>query len=235
LLSWGIELSSPATGAHVLEAIGRRPRLAEDKIAKLRRLLRRADPNEMYLSLVAAGWESPASVLTGHAHQRDAVEWQYSQFSALPLLDRSMLLDQLTYLPDDLLAKVDRASMAVSLEARVPLLDHRIVEFGWTLPSSMKVRKGKGKHILRQVLHRYVPQHLLGTAKVGFSVPLDDWLRGPLRSWAEDLFQGAEPPVNRLELLAIWRRFKDGEPGLALGLWAAAMFEAWRLQWRPLV
>jgi asparagine synthase (glutamine-hydrolysing) len=143
-----------------------------------------------------------------------------------------MFVDQLTYLPDDLLAKVDRASMAVSLEARVPILDHRIVEFAWRLPDSYKIRGGKGKHLLRRVLDRYVPRELVDRPKVGFSVPLDDWLRGRLRSWFEDLLEDLDEPFHAAAVRDLWRRFLAGEPGLGLALWSVAMFQAWRAEWQ---
>jgi asparagine synthase (glutamine-hydrolysing) len=146
-----------------------------------------------------------------------------------------MLLDQQTYLADDLLAKVDRSSMAVGLEARVPLLDHRVVEFGWRLKARHKVRDGRGKWLLRQVLYDLVEPELVDRPKVGFSVPLGDWLRGPLRGWAENILLSKSTEGDRFLKLqsthSAWDRLKSGDDESALALWAVLMFESWRHRW----
>ncbi|MFZ2491592.1 MAG: asparagine synthase (glutamine-hydrolyzing) [Thermoanaerobaculia bacterium] len=142
-----------------------------------------------------------------------------------------MFLDFAGYLPDDILVKVDRASMAVSLEVRAPFLDHRIIEFAWSLPLDMKIRADKGKVILRNLLARHLPAHLVGREKQGFGLPIKHWLRGPLRDWAEDLLDRrtlAETAIFDEELVAgLWRRHQDGEDH-AISIWTVMMFEAWR-------
>ncbi|HEU4563468.1 MAG TPA: asparagine synthase C-terminal domain-containing protein, partial [Gemmatimonadaceae bacterium] len=141
----------------------------------------------------------------------------------------------LTYLPDDQLAKVDRVSMAVSLEVRVPLIDHRLVEFSWRLPASMKVRDGKGKWLLRQVLYRQIPEEMVERPKQGLSVPIDQWLRGPLRGWADDLLNGDRlRREGLLEAHAVqreWQALLAGRSESSLGIWAVLMFQAWRERW----
>lgn len=151
------------------------------------------------------------------------------------LLERMMLADQRHYLPDDLLAKVDRASMATSLEVRVPLLDHRIVEFSWRLPPEMKIREGVTKWVLRKQLEERVPRRLWDRPKVGFTVPLVAWLNGPLREWAEELL--SERRLRRDDVFRsepvreMWRSFRGGDTHLAQGLWAILMFQAWQEEW----
>ena len=142
--------------------------------------------DDVYLRLVSQ-WLDPVPLMPDVAESR-GVLWGGALVGDRPdAMGRMQLADMLTYLPDDILTKVDRASMAVALEARVPLLDHRVVEFAWRLPRSFMVRGGQGKAILRDILYKHVPRELIERPKMGFGVPIDAWLRGPLRDWAEDL------------------------------------------------
>jgi asparagine synthase (glutamine-hydrolysing) len=142
-----------------------------------------------------------------------------------------MQLDMLAYLPDDILTKVDRAAMGVSLESRAPLLDHRLVEFAWSMPLEFKIREGQSKWLLRQVLYRHVPRELIDRPKQGFEVPIGIWLRGPLKDWAANLLE-----VNRLKSDGIfnaavidktWRQHLSGRWNHGLALWNILMFQAW--------
>jgi asparagine synthase (glutamine-hydrolysing) len=142
-----------------------------------------------------------------------------------------LLMDMQTYLPDDILTKIDRATMAVGLEARVPFLDHRLVEFAWCIPSELKVRNGHGKWLLREVLYRYIPRELMERPKQGFSVPISQWLRGPLRNWAEELL---DPNRLRLEgffdvnmVRSSWENHLAGKGHEEHNLWCIVMFQAW--------
>lgn len=211
------------------------PRLGE-KFYKLRTLATADSPPALYRSLVSF-WPDPTALVPGSVEDGFAAERAWGLLPAAATLERMMLADQLEYLPDDLLAKVDRASMAVSLETRVPLLDHRVVEFSWRLPARFKVRGGQGKWLLRRLLRRRVPDELVARPKMGFSVPIDAWLRGPLRPWAEDLL--AEATLARDGFLApdpvrrTWREFLAGRGSAGLGLWAVLVFQAWRDHWHP--
>lgn len=211
------------------------PRLGE-KFYKLRTLATAGSPPALYRSLVSF-WPDPTALVPGSVEDGFAAERAWGLLPAAATLERMMLADQLEYLPDDLLAKVDRASMAVSLETRVPLLDHRVVEFSWRLPARFKVRGGQGKWLLRRLLRRRVPDELVARPKMGFSVPIDAWLRGPLRPWAEDLL--AEATLARDGFLApdpvrrTWREFLAGRGSAGLGLWAVLVFQAWRDHWHP--
>jgi asparagine synthase (glutamine-hydrolysing) len=209
-------------------------RVTATRLRKLGNLLRYESADAMYKSLLSA-WQSPEALVAAQSTSHGRVDVEFAKTKRFPLRDRMMLLDQQTYLADDLLAKVDRASMAVSLEARVPLLDHRVVEFAWRLKAQHKVRDGRGKWLLRQVLYRFVEPALVDRPKMGFSVPIGAWLRGPLRSWSEELlFSGAAEAgalLNLQSLRPAWRTLQTGDDEHALAFWAVLMFEAWRRHW----
>lgn len=211
---------------------GQRP--LGEKIHKMGKLMQAGEPADMYLSLLSA-IHHPEDVVAQGREPSYEITRIMETADGLPLMERMMLADQMTYLADDLLAKVDRASMAVSLEARVPLLDHRVVEFAWRLPRRFRVRDGKGKWILREVLHQMVPRELVDRPKMGFSVPIAEWIAGPLRPWAEELLQPARLERNGALNVAGVRRQWDAftrSPGAnASGLWAILMLQAWQDHW----
>ncbi len=213
-----------------------RPRLVGERLHKLARLLRADGSAGRYRTLMSA-WDRPSDLVPGATELSDELDQLLGAPQPAALEDRMMLADQRGYLADDLLAKVDRASMAASLEARVPLLDHRVVAFAWRLPMHQKIRDGEGKWLLRQVLYRRVPKSLVDRPKTGFSVPLYDWLRGPLRGWAEELLAPSaladggvlEPaPIRRA-----WSDVQSGRSPNAIALWAVLMFQDWRRRWKP--
>ena len=200
------------------------------KMHKLAEVLRRAGPAGIYLKLVSH-WDDPATLVLG-AEEPATVLSDPARQPALPtFLERMMYLDGVTYLPDDILVKVDRAAMAVSLETRAPFLDHRVVETAWRVPVSLKLRDGKGKWLLRRILHRYVPPALVERPKMGFGVPIEDWLGGPLRDWAEALLEEArlrrEGYLNPAPVRRIWREHLAGRGSWQYWLWDVLMFQAW--------
>ena len=206
-----------------------------ERLHKIGHVMHASSIGGMYRSLMSAGWQRPEHIAR-HQAVDEPVEQLLDAAEPGHLLDRMMLVDQMVYLPDDLLAKLDRTSMAVSLEVRAPLLDHRVVELSWRLPRSLKLRGQVGKWALRQLLYRRVPQSLIDRPKMGFSVPIDRWLRGPLRPWAESMLADATRERDEwLDPAAVsrgWKRLIDGEPAAGLSIWAVVMLQAWRVTWR---
>jgi asparagine synthase (glutamine-hydrolysing) len=189
--------------------------------------------DDLYLRLMTH-WKEPEKAVIDGRERPTA----FTDPSRMPRMenyaDRMMYLDLAAYLPDDLLVKVDRASMAVSLEARVPLLDHRLIEFAWGLPLAMKMRGNEGKWLLRQVLSQYVPPSLVDRPKMGFGVPVGEWLRGPLREWAEELLSERrlkdEGFFDPAAVRAKWDEHLAGRHGWHYHLWDVLMFEAWKAE-----
>jgi len=200
------------------------------KLHKLAAILRLTDFKSTYLESVSH-WANPGSIVIGAQEPGTLLTTAGACANLSALTEQMMFLDTLTYLPDDILTKVDRASMANSLEARVPMLDHRVVEFAWRIPISMKVRNGQGKWILRQLLYRYVPSRLINRPKSGFGVPLDIWLRGPLRDWAESLLDErrirSDGFFNPEPIRKKWAEHLSGAATWQDQLWGVLMFQAW--------
>lgn len=207
----------------------------EEKLAKLKRLFATGprDIDDLFKAAVTEWPDASRAILDGF--EPDNLLDSRTEWPKLPdPVSRMMALDALTYLPDDILVKVDRAAMAVSLETRVPFLDRDVVEFAWRLPQTLKVRGGEGKWVLRQVLDRHVPRVLIDRPKMGFGIPVGEWLRGPLREWAEDLLQ--ESRVRQDGYLVpemvdrMWQAHVRGETNHGHRLWSVLMFQAWLQQ-----
>lgn len=199
------------------------------KLHKLASVAGSSDVREMYYKL-SSHWFSPEAVVRG-ATEPPTLLTNPGAADLPNATEQMMYLDSLTYLPDDILVKLDRATMAVSLEGRVPFLDHRVAEFAWRLPLSMRVRRQEGKWILRQVLYRYVPRELVERPKFGFGIPLSSWLRGPLRDWAEALLseerlrrEGFFDPVP---IRRCWQEHLSGRRNWEYHLWDVLMFQGW--------
>ena len=201
-----------------------------EQINKIAEVLAATEPEVFYLRLIS-DLKDPESFIVNGSELSTVINNSQLWAKLSHCLESFMYLDTMTYLPDDILVKVDRASMGVSLESRIPFLDPHVFEFAWHLPLSMKVRNSKGKYILRRILEQYVPQELIERPKMGFGVPIDSWLRGPLRDWAEDLLD-----ENRLRqegffhsqpIRQIWKEHLSGERDWHYGLWNVLMFQAW--------
>jgi asparagine synthase (glutamine-hydrolysing) len=205
--------------------------LAGHKVHKLAERVQGAtDPLGLFYNLVSE-WKQPSEVVIG-AEEHDTLLTRPEAWPRLDDVEQQMMyLDAMTYLPDDILVKVDRAAMGTSLETRAPFLDHRVVEAAWTLPLHMKLRDGQGKWALRQILYKYVPRELIERPKQGFGIPLGEWLRGPLRGWAENLLSETRlrgEGYFRPEPIRVkWREHLAGVRNWDQALWSVLMFQAW--------
>jgi asparagine synthase (glutamine-hydrolysing) len=201
-----------------------------EKIHKLASRMRTVnDPYDLFVSVVSQ-WDRPERVVSGAREPSSIILDRTAWPQLADPVAQYMAVDALSYLPGDILTKVDRAAMAVSLETRAPFLDHRVVEFAWRLPMRFKLRRGVGKWVLRRVLERYVPSELFERPKMGFGVPLDDWLRGPLRPWAEDLLNvstlRAQGYFDTGIVGQTWQAHLNGASN-GTRLWSVLMFQAW--------
>ncbi len=200
-----------------------------DKLHKGAGVLNASDVDQLYLRLVSQ-W-SPETLVLNSAEPATVLNGKTPQLTGNDIISRMMALDTMSYLPDDILVKVDRATMGVSLEGRMPFLDHRVVEFAWSLPNNLKLNKGVSKWVLRQVLYRHVPKTMIERPKMGFGIPIDKWLRGPLREWAESLINfkriDQEGYFNATELQIKWKEHLSGKRNWSAHLWNVLMFQAW--------
>lgn len=202
------------------------------KIHKASAILAGESQTGIYRRLLSH-WDAPP--LKHAATMPDLLEDLSLEDMKLSFAERMMIWDTLTYLPGDILTKIDRASMAASLEARAPLLDTRIFEYVWRLPESYKIHHGKGKYLLREMLARHVPRKLFERPKQGFNMPVGEWLRGGLRDWAEDLLDERtleqQGWLDAQHVRALWQAHLNGQGHHATGLWSILMFQAWHKKW----
>ena len=207
----------------------RRPMYAGDKVHKFAQAFT-YDADDFYKRLISI-WNHPEEIAAQGSEASTLLSDSVLHESLPGLLERMQYWDTMMYMPDDILTKVDRASMAVSLEVRVPIIDHRVVEFAWRLPRHFKVRDGVSKWILREVLYRRVPRELIERPKMGFAVPIDQWFRGPLKQWAGDLL--SRDAINRYGLMKaapierIWTEHLSGNRNWAALLWNVIMLQSW--------
>ena len=201
-----------------------------DKIHKGANVLKANTSHELYYML-CSHWQNPTEAVM-NSEEPDTLLTKFKpELQGLNNQQQMMALDFLTYLPDDILVKVDRAAMASSLETRIPFLDHNLIEYVWRISHSLKFKKGEGKWILKQILNKYIPKHLTERPKMGFGIPIDTWLRGPLRDWAENLLDQKrlqqDGYFNSKLIRNKWTEHLSGKRDWQYDLWSILMFQAW--------
>lgn len=232
-LSKGLRLPSPDMWDRLLSPLSGRflPNMIGDKIHKAAPLLGMDDPLDMYRSLVT----HLENVMPGILELEGSGWARTKEVTGLNFVEQMQLLDSVTYMSDDILTKVDRASMANSLEVRVPLLDHRVIEFSWQVPQNLKIKNGQSKHILREVLYRHVPKEMIERPKTGFAIPLNEWLRGPLKDWAADLLNTPalyeDIGLDKKAIHTCWQEHLSGKRNWQYQIWAVLMLAGWHEEW----
>ena len=200
-----------------------------DKLHKAAAVLEAKSAKDLYLGLVSQ-WKTPEELVL-HGKEPSSVIMKNNLPQSLCVPEMMMALDMMTYMSDDILTKVDRAAMAVSLETRVPMLDHSVVEFAWSLPFDIKFRHGVTKWPLREVLYKYVPKELIERPKMGFALPLDTWLRTSLREWVEELIAPVklqrEGYLNEPMVTKLWQEHLTEKYNHTTQLWCVLMFQQW--------
>jgi asparagine synthase (glutamine-hydrolysing) len=205
-------------------------------MAKLARVLSASDPEDAYLALTTH-WVNSTSMVLGADSRDQADDRRSPPVLGAGITEQMLWADLVGYLPDDILAKVDRAAMAVSLETRVPFLDRQVLDLAWTLPLDAKLRGGRTKWLLRQVLERYVPAALVDRPKMGFGLPIGSWLRGELAPWVEHLLDErrlqAQGLLDPIPVRRAWGLHRSGRRDLGYELWDVLVLQAWIDRWMP--
>ena len=233
LLALGLKSVSPQNWTNISKLLPRLNQHANfgDKIHKSAKVLEAETSNDYYY-LLRSHWQNPTEAIINSKEPGTLLTELKPNLTGLDNQQEMMVLDFLTYLPDDILVKVDRAAMASSLETRVPFLDHNLIEYVWKIPQSFKLRNNQGKWILKQILNKYVPKNLTERPKMGFGVPIDTWLREPLRDWAENLLNEKkltrEGFFNSKQIRHKWAEHLSGKKNWHSDLWNILMFQAWQ-------
>ncbi len=206
-----------------------------DRLHKLAKIFQQSDFMSTYVAMMSH-WQDPSKIVINGSDSINQSSLRNLSSNCDDLFHKMMAFDTVTYLPDDILVKVDRAAMSCSLETRLPFLNHHLVEFAWQIPLSMKIKNGKGKSVLRNVLYKYIPQELFDRPKTGFGLPIHSWLRGPLREWAESLLNESRlKNQGYLETAPItekWQQHLSGHRNWHLQLWNVLIFQSWFEEYR---